>query len=432
MTGFPVKTAAEFSKEAHVPPAPAADTLQRKVYLLAHLLKSAKQTLNHVLATLSVEGRVTPPNQIDTLLALDELQQLPEGAAAASADQAATDDLFGEQAAESEVVEAPPLDDEDDDVLPELVDGEESDSDEDGDIPLDEEMPPGVIDGRRGAQQQAAAAQVRVHHGITVSEVPGRVEAGSIDRREYESLKERMSSSLSAGTLTDMAQGMLYDTGANCNIIPIRRVQELGLAIYDAKSSARVTRCDGSPTAFTKYCYVEVVLAAGTPHMTLHRLHAFISYAENTTWDLLVGTGPLKNALRITMDLYRGVAISEAPLLPLGMKDEVYMPLLECTPSAEAKRKRSQDLGVCLASKIFDYSAAWASLGMADNEDTTAYFGVQANVGELMEEEDTQWQELSSNQKDISYDVFLDQSLQPWKGSMTHGIMEKYKGSGQN
>eukprot|EP00854_Cymbomonas_tetramitiformis_P015835 gene15835-18783_t len=106
---------------------------------------------------------------IDTLLALDELQQLPEGAAAASADQAATDDLFGEQAAESEVVEAPPLDDEDDDVLPELVDGEESDSDEDGDIPLDEEMPPGVIDGRRGAQQQAAAAQVRVHHGITAN-----------------------------------------------------------------------------------------------------------------------------------------------------------------------------------------------------------------------------------------------------------------------
>ncbi len=224
---------------------------------------------------------------------MDELQQLPSGAAVASTGME---------------VECGLADDEDDDpCVPELC----SSDDEDDDIPL-EEMPPGVIDGRRGGQPQAAVAQADTHCNILVAEAPGQIEAGSIEARDYEQLRERMRGSLSEGVMTDMAQvqpvckllnrclaegmalvsawgvlmlyrGILYDTGANCNIIPIRKVLELGLAIYEVETAAKVTRCDGSPTAFTKYCYVEVVLAAGTPYMTLHRLHAFISYAEHTT-----------------------------------------------------------------------------------------------------------------------------------------------------
>ena len=86
-------------------------------------------------------------------------------------------------------------------------------------------------------------------------------------------------------------KAILMDTGANCNIIAIKRVKELGLAIYEVEAGSKVARCDGTSTAFKQYCYVDVILAAGTPHMTLHRLHAFISYSE-TTYDFLIGTGP--------------------------------------------------------------------------------------------------------------------------------------------
>ncbi|KAK3287595.1 hypothetical protein CYMTET_4895 [Cymbomonas tetramitiformis] len=120
---------------------------------------------------------------------------------------------------------------------------------------------------------------------------------------------------------------------------------------------ARVARCDGSPAEFTKYCYVDVILAAGTPYMTLHRLHAFVTYTNDTTWDFLVGTGPLKNALKLTIDLYRGIATSEA-VVSLGMREKVTLPLIELTPPADARSKRNEDPRVCLATEIFDDNAA--------------------------------------------------------------------------
>ncbi len=98
MTGFPVKTAEEFSKEAQVPLAPPADSLSRKFYLLAHCLKSGRGALNHIMATLTVEGRLPAPNQIETLLALDDLQQLPPAPAAAGAGvDAESHDLTGDE-----------------------------------------------------------------------------------------------------------------------------------------------------------------------------------------------------------------------------------------------------------------------------------------------------------------------------------------------
>ncbi|KAK3288007.1 hypothetical protein CYMTET_4513 [Cymbomonas tetramitiformis] len=439
MTGFPVKTAEEFSKEARVPLAPPADSLARKCYLLAHCLKSGRTALNHIMATLSVEGRLPPPNQIETLLALDGQEQLPSALAAAGADLTESDDdLTG---------------DEEGDDAPELSDGDDDDGD---DVAL-EEMPPGVVEVHHAGRPLARSAQMgeqrrcTEHEGAQVSEVTGQVEAGTMAANVYSQLKERMSRNVSDELLTDMAQvqpvckllnrtleegmalisawgvlmlyrAILYDTGANCNIIPIRRVLELGLAIYDVASSGRVTRCDGTPTEFSKYCYVEVVLAAGTPHMTLHRLHAFISYAANTTWDFLVGTGPLKNALRITLDLYRGTAISEAPLL-LGMKQKVILPLIELKAPAAGARKRNRDPRVCLASEILDRNATQTHIIADLEKESDEGIVWQVNVGErpLFEEgERTHCPDLSQEERARSRKAYKQKSRGPWPGSMCH------------
>ncbi|KAK3238654.1 hypothetical protein CYMTET_51350 [Cymbomonas tetramitiformis] len=92
---------------------------------------------------------------------------------------------------------------------------------------------------------------------------------------------------VAAGGLLMLYKALLLDTGANCNIIPIRTVKQLGLTIFDAETGARVARCDGSPAEFTKYCYMDVILAAGTPYMALHRLHAFVTFTNDTTWGFL-------------------------------------------------------------------------------------------------------------------------------------------------
>ncbi|KAK3235875.1 hypothetical protein CYMTET_53947 [Cymbomonas tetramitiformis] len=162
---------------------------------------------------------------------------LPSGAAAASADV----DVGGYNLADDE---------EDDPEMPEMC----SDDEEDDDIPL-EEMPAGVVDGRR-AGLQATKLVACLAEGMAL---------------------------VSAWGVLMLYRAILYDTGANCNIIPIRKAIDLGLVIYDVETAAKVTRCDGSPTAFTKYCYVEVVLAAGTPHMTLHRLPYTLSSATPST-----------------------------------------------------------------------------------------------------------------------------------------------------
>ncbi|KAK3274404.1 hypothetical protein CYMTET_17415 [Cymbomonas tetramitiformis] len=182
---------------------------------------------------------------------------------------------------------------------------------------------------------------------------------------------------VASGGLLMLYKALLLDTGANCNSIPIRTVNRLGLTIFDAETGARVARCDGSPAEFTKYCYVDVILAAGTPYMTLHRLHAFVTFTNDTTWDFLVGTGPLKNALKLTIDLYRGIATSEAAV-SLGMREKVTLPLIELTPPADARSKRNEDPRVCLATEIFDDRAPplhGAALSEAVGEDRLALSG---------------------------------------------------------
>ncbi|KAK3269682.1 hypothetical protein CYMTET_21891 [Cymbomonas tetramitiformis] len=120
---------------------------------------------------------------------------------------------------------------------------------------------------------------------------------------------------VSSGGELMLYRAILMDTGANCNIISIAVVRRLGLTVYEASTGAKVTRCDNSPTKFTHYCHVDVILAAGTPHMTLHRLYAFVTFEPENSWDLLIGTGPLKNSLMIDIKLGSGVAVSHAPTI---------------------------------------------------------------------------------------------------------------------
>ncbi|KAK3253430.1 hypothetical protein CYMTET_37320 [Cymbomonas tetramitiformis] len=383
MQSFPVKTPAEFDEEARVPRAPAAELLDRKLYLLHSHLKSAVQTLNRLTAHLSVKGLVSLPNNIQTLLAVDEAEKLlTEKVVADVATLHEPDDKAEQLLAVKRVADAAMLREFDDDEESLVEDDEEvpdlcSDGEEQDDIPL-EEMAEGVVD----SLYRAAAACVNRGYGVHVSGNVRDIRAGSIQAHTYELLKKRMESSLSEEMLSGMAQvqpvcklvnqtlaqglalvalegglmlykAILMDTGANCNIIAIKRVKELGLAIYEVEAGSKVARCDGTSTAFKQYCYVDVILAAGTPHMTLHRLHAFISYSE-TTYDFLIGTGPLKNALRVTIDLYRGLAVSEAPAMLLGVDEKVTLPLIECKVPDSHRRRRNADPRVCLTSEIFD------------------------------------------------------------------------------
>ncbi|KAK3253474.1 hypothetical protein CYMTET_25900 [Cymbomonas tetramitiformis] len=74
MQGFPVKTPEEFDKEAHVPRAVPANFLSRKMHLMASLLRSCKQTYTQIAATMVAEGTIHLPKNIDTLLALEEIE----------------------------------------------------------------------------------------------------------------------------------------------------------------------------------------------------------------------------------------------------------------------------------------------------------------------------------------------------------------------
>ncbi|KAK3280723.1 hypothetical protein CYMTET_11453 [Cymbomonas tetramitiformis] len=77
MQGSSVKSPEEFDKEAQVPRAVPADTLERKVHLLASLLKSSRQAFSKVVAMLTTEGRVSLAKDIDTLLALEGVDRRP-------------------------------------------------------------------------------------------------------------------------------------------------------------------------------------------------------------------------------------------------------------------------------------------------------------------------------------------------------------------
>ncbi|KAK3245894.1 hypothetical protein CYMTET_44555 [Cymbomonas tetramitiformis] len=386
MRGFPVKTPEEYEADAQVPMAPAADEMQRKVQLMASVIKSLGAAFRKLAVGLVAEGRITAPRGLETLVELAETGQLPIPAAlAADCQSSGEGDDDDDEGDDCPGMESGDDSDEDDDC-PGMESGDDSDEEE---IPLDE-MPEDMVDQPRKrsttVRVTAAAATIQESFGVTDFSGKGELHAGTMEAKAYELLKKRMLSGLTEEQLTAMAQvqpvckllnetlaqgmalvasggllmlykALLLDTGANCNIIPIRTVNRLGLTIFDAETGARVARCDGSPAEFTKYCYVDVILAAGTPYMTLHRLHAFVTYTNDTTWDFLVGTGPLKNALKLTIDLYRGIATSEAAV-SLGMREKVTLPLIELTPPADARSKRNEDPRVCLATEIFDDGAA--------------------------------------------------------------------------
>ncbi|KAK3274948.1 hypothetical protein CYMTET_16901 [Cymbomonas tetramitiformis] len=382
MRGFPVKTPEEYEADAQVPMAPAADEMQRKVQLMASVIKSLGAAFRKLAAGLVAEGRITAPRGVETLVELAESNQLPTPTASAADCQDISDEGDDCPGMESD------NDSYEDDDRPGMESGDDSDEEE---IPLDE-MPEDTVEqprkGRTAVRVTAAAATVQESYGVRDFSERGELHAGTMEAKAYELLKKRMLSGLTEEQLTAMAQvqpvckllndslaqgmalmasggllmlykALLLDTGANCNIIPIRTVNRLGLTIFDAETGARVARCDGSPAEFTKYCYVDVVLAAGTPYMTRHRLHAFVTYTNDTTWDFLVGTGPLKNALKLTIDLYRGIATSEAAV-SLGMREKVTLPLIELTPPVDARSKRNEDPRVCLATEIFDDDATLA------------------------------------------------------------------------
>ncbi|KAK3287527.1 hypothetical protein CYMTET_4973 [Cymbomonas tetramitiformis] len=258
----------------------------------------------------------------------------------------------------------------------------------DEELPLDE-MPDGVVDS---AAARCAAAACVSDLGVIDFSDHGHVRAGTIKTRAYDSLREKMRQHLteeqallmtqvqpicklqnatlyeglalvSSGGELMLYRAILMDTGANCNIISIAVVRRLGLTVYEASTGAKVTRCDNSPTKFTHYCHVDVIiLAAGTPHMTLHRLHAFVTFEPENSWDLLIGTGPLKNSLMIDIKLGSGVAVSHAPSI-LGMDTQVVLPLVDMTPPKRPNQPRRVDPAVCLTTEIFgqDVVCEWPS-----------------------------------------------------------------------
>ncbi|KAK3284417.1 hypothetical protein CYMTET_7918 [Cymbomonas tetramitiformis] len=249
----------------------------------------------------------------------------------------------------------------------------------------------GCLTCERVMETRCAAAACVSDLGVVDFSEHGHVRAGTIKPRAYDALREKMKHHLTEEQTLLMAQvqpicklqnatlceglalvssggelmlyrAILMDTGANCNIISIAVVRRLGLTVYEASTGAKVTRCDNSPTKFTHYCHVDVILAAGTPRMTLHRLYAFVAFEPENSWDLLVGTGPLKNSLMIDIKLGSGVAVSHAPSV-LGMDTQVMLPLVDMTPPKRPNSARRVDPIVCLTTEIFgqDLVCGWPS-----------------------------------------------------------------------
>ncbi|KAK3274212.1 hypothetical protein CYMTET_17589 [Cymbomonas tetramitiformis] len=255
----------------------------------------------------------------------------------------------------------------------------------DEELPLDE-MPDGVVDS---STAWCAAAACVSDLGVVDFSKHGHVRAGTIKTRAYDALRKKMKQHLTEEQTLSMAQvqpicklqnatlceglalvssegelmlyrAILMDTGANCNIISIAVVRRLGLTVYEASTGAKVTRCDYSPTKFTHYWHVDVILAAGTPHMTLHRLHAFVTFEPDNSWDLLVGTGPLKNSLMIDIKLGSGVAVSHAPSV-LGMDAQVILPLVDMTPPKRPNSAMATEVDWKSIDGVWD---PWAGTGV--------------------------------------------------------------------
>ncbi|KAK3287571.1 hypothetical protein CYMTET_4920 [Cymbomonas tetramitiformis] len=362
MQSFKVKTPEEFDKAAQVPKAVPPNVLSRKFHLLASNLRSSMRTCSQIAAILISQHAIDLPKDIENLLALEELMgNEPENAT----EQPTEVNEHELEDAHATVVQG----------VRERADSAEHQTDEE--VPLDE-MPDGVVDS--AAARCAAAACVN-DLGVVDFSDHGHVRAGTIKTRAYDALRAKMKQHLtdeqallmtqvqpicklqnatlyeglalvSSGGELMLYRAILMDTGANCNIISIAVVRRLGFTVYEASTGAKVTRCDNSPTKFTHYCYVDVILAAGTPHMTLHRLHAFVTFEPENSWDLLIGTGPLKNSLMIDIKLGSGVAVSHAPTI-LGMDAQVVLPLVDMTPPRRPDLPRRVDPAVCLKSEIF-------------------------------------------------------------------------------
>ncbi|KAK3234765.1 hypothetical protein CYMTET_54988 [Cymbomonas tetramitiformis] len=362
MRGFQVKTPEEFDRAAQVPRAVPPDVLSRKVHLLASNLRSSVRACSQIAAILISQNAIDLPKDIENLVALEELLGKDPNDAAEQPAEVNEHELEDTHAAATQ--------------------GASREADGPGhrateEMPLDE-MPSGVVDSV--AAQCAAAAYVD-DLGVVDFSDHGHVRAGTIKTSAYDALRAKMAQHLTDEQVLLMAQvqpicklqnatlyeglalvssggelmlyrAILMDTGANCNIISISVVRRLGLTIYEATTGAKVTRCDNSPTKFTHYCYVDVILAAGTPHMTLHRLYAFVTFEAENSWDLLIGTGPLKNSLMIDIKLGSGVAVSHAPTI-LGMNAQVVLPLVDMTPPKRPDLPRRVDPVVCLQSEIF-------------------------------------------------------------------------------
>ncbi|KAK3289632.1 hypothetical protein CYMTET_2949 [Cymbomonas tetramitiformis] len=307
MQGFKVKTPEEFDKAAQVPRAVPPNVLSRKFHLLASNLRSSMRTCSQIAAILLSQRAIDLPKDIENLLALEELMGNEPENAAEQPTEVNEHELEDMHATVVQGVE---------------VEAESAERQVDEELPLDE-MPDGVVDS---VTARFAAAACVSDLGVVDFSDHGHVRAGTIKTRAYDSLREKMRQHLtdeqallmtqvqpicklqnatlyeglalvSSGGELMLYRAILMDTGANCNIISIAVVRRLGLTVYEASTGAKVTRCDNSPTKFTHYCHVDVILAAGTPHMTLHRLHAFVTFEPENSWDLLIGTGPQKNSL---------------------------------------------------------------------------------------------------------------------------------------
>ncbi|KAK3241073.1 hypothetical protein CYMTET_49130 [Cymbomonas tetramitiformis] len=192
MRGFPVKTPEEYEAEAQLPSAPAADEMQRKVQLMASVIKSLGAAFRKLAAGLVAEGRITAPRGVETLVELAEADQLPMPAALAA-------DLGNCQSCDDG-------DDSDDDCPDGLESGD--DDSEDEEVPLDE-MPEDMVEQpmkRRRVTVTAAAAAIQDKFGVTDFSVKGKLHAGTMEAKAYELLKKKMLSGLTEEQLTAMAQ----------------------------------------------------------------------------------------------------------------------------------------------------------------------------------------------------------------------------------
>ncbi|KAK3272731.1 hypothetical protein CYMTET_18989 [Cymbomonas tetramitiformis] len=232
LQGFSVKTPEEFDKEAQIPRARAPDLLERKEFQAGVELSGGHANVRGTGLNL--------PKDMDQLLALEELEgnDIPEP-------------IAGAEVEVNEVLAQTPQRESQSCCEAGLLSREE--------VPLDE-MPMGIVKFLRTAEHNVCGHGLRGPAGVQVAQ-------------RHTGTGDGIASM--SGELI-LYKAVLLDTGAHCNLITHKVVKRLGLAMYEESTGAKVARCDSSPTEFNHYCFVDVIQAAGTPRMILHRVHAFI------------------------------------------------------------------------------------------------------------------------------------------------------------